>query len=221
MRASCRICDGDVQGGGVVVEGGALAADVEAQAFDHQPQVERLGDQVPGVAGLGAELGAHLDLRADIRDLQPQDHAGGVAMLFDLLELVLVVEGDERLVPPDLAERVPVLDRIGEDDPVPDVEVLVLLLEVPDVLVDLHELVVGGHVEACAFLEQRLDDFLVGVRLDGVVRLDAGQVLLERAVVGPDHLVVDDEQGRAVLLGQFERLFLHVVRCIPSNGLSR
>ena len=166
---------------------------------------------MPGVAGLGPELGAHLHLRADVRHLQPQDHAGGVAVLLDLPELVLVVEGDERLVPLDLAQRVPVLDRVGEDDPVPDVEVLVLLLEVPDVLVDLHELVVGGHVEARAFLEQRLDDLLVGIRLDGVVRLDAGQVLLERAVVLPDHVVVDDEQGRAVLLGQLERLFHHIL----------
>jgi len=80
---------------------------------------------------------------------------------------------------------------------------------VGDVLVDLHELVVGSHVEAGPLVEQRFDDLRVGVGLDGVVRLHPRQMRLERAVVLPDPVVVDDKQGSPVLARQREGSFLH------------
>ena len=55
---------GQVQGLHVVVEVGALAAHVEAQALDHQAGVEGRLDQVHGLARRGAELGRQLDHRA-------------------------------------------------------------------------------------------------------------------------------------------------------------
>jgi hypothetical protein len=46
-----------------------------------------------------------------------------------------------------------------------------------DVVVDLHEFVVGRHIEAGALFKQRFDDLLLRVGLHRVVTLDAGQVL--------------------------------------------
>ena len=49
-------------------------------------------------------------------------------------------------------------------------------------------------------LVEGLDDGRVGVGLDGVVGLHAGQVLLELGVVAAQFVVVHHEQRRAVFL---------------------
>jgi len=47
------------------------------------------------------------------------------------------------------------------------------------VFVHLHELVVRGHIEARAFIEQGLDDLLIRICFYRVIALDPRQVLLK------------------------------------------
>ena len=82
-----------------------------------------------------------------------------------------------------------------------------------DVLVHQAKLGHRGHVETRAGFVKRLDDRRIGIRLHRVVRLHARQVLLERRVVLAQFVVVDDEQRRAVFLGQF----LEHARCEITN----
>jgi hypothetical protein len=123
-------------------------------------------------------------------------------VLLDLADLLKVVVGDQRLVLVQLLERLGGLDGVGVDDLVPDPCLALAGGEVLDVLVDDEKLRHAGHVETGAHLVERLDDGGVGVGLDGVIGLDARQVLLELEVVGPQDLVVHHKQRRAVLLGQ-------------------
>ena len=64
----------------------------------------------------------------------------------------------------------------------------------------------GGHVEAGARLVEGPHDGRIGVGLDRVVGLHAGQVFLELCEVAAELVVVDHEQRRAVLAGQLQRL---------------
>ena len=63
---------------------------------------------------------------------------------------------------------------------------------------DDAELRHGGDVEAAAGVVKGLHDGRVGVGLDGVVGLDAGQVTFELGVVAAQLVVVHHEQRGAV-----------------------
>ena len=67
---------GEVQRLHVVLEVGRLAADVEADALDHQPGAVGLEDEVDRLARGGAELGGELHHRAGVGHLQAQRQAG-------------------------------------------------------------------------------------------------------------------------------------------------
>ena len=172
---------GEVERGDVVLEVRGLAADVEAQALDDQARLVRGEDEVHGFAGRGAELRGQLDHRAGVGHLEAQREPGLRGVLLDLLDLLVVVVGDQRLVRVQLLQRLVGLDGIGVDDLVPDPILPLLVGHVLDVLIDDAELRHRGHVETRARLVKRLDDGGIGVGLDRVVGLDAGQVLLERA----------------------------------------
>ena len=127
----------------IVLEVGALAADVEADPLDHQPGVERRPDEVDGLAGGGAELARQFDHRPRcwapcIRRHRP---ACG-ACLLDLADLLQVVVGDQRLVLVQFLQRLGGLDGVGVDDLVPDPVLPLPGRQVLDVLVDDQEL---GH----------------------------------------------------------------------------
>ncbi len=167
--------------GHVVLEVRGLAADVEAQALDDQARLVGGEDQIHRLARGGAELGGQLDHRAGVGHLDAQGQSRLRGVLLDLLDLLVVVVGHQRLVLVQLLQRFVGLDRIGVDDLVPDPVLPLLVGQVLDVLVDDPELRHRGHVEAAAGLVERLHDGRVGVGLDGVVGLDAGQVRLNWA----------------------------------------
>jgi hypothetical protein len=62
-----------------------------------------------------------------------------------------------------------------------------------EVLVDLHELVVGGHIEAGAFVKEGPDDLRMRVGFDGVIALDPREMFFENPIVCPDLPMVEDE----------------------------
>ena len=68
-----------------ILKVGALTADVEAQALDHQTQVKGGDDQIHGLAWIAAELGGEFDHRAGVGHAQAQDQAGVRGELFDFL----------------------------------------------------------------------------------------------------------------------------------------
>ena len=104
-------------------------------------------------------------------------------MLGDLLDLFLVVIGDQRLVAVKFTQGFDRLDRIGINDFVPD-EVLPLLgWQVLDQAVDRMEFLHAGNIEAAAKLIEGFDDCWVAVDLDGVVGLHPGEVLSEGRIV--------------------------------------
>ena len=192
----------------VVLEVRGLAADVEADALDGEADAVGLEDHVDGLAGRGAELRGQLDHRAGVGNLETEGETGVGRVLLDLVDLLDVVEGHERLVLVELLEGGLRLDRVGVDDLVPDPVLPLLGRHALDVLVHGLELGHRGDVEAGALLEERLHDLGQRVGLHGEVGLHAGQVALEGAVVLPELVVVDDEERRAVFLGELLELGL-------------
>ena len=193
---------GDVQGLHVVVVVRRLAAHVEAQPLDDQTRLVGRDDQIDGLAGVGPEFGRKLDHRPRVGHLDPQHQSCLGRVAADLVDFIDVVVSHQRLVLVQVLQRLLVLDRIGVDDLVPDVILPLFFRQRPDKLVDDIELRQGGHVEAAAGLVERLDDRRVGVRLHGIIRLHAGEAFLKPRVVLPQHVVIDDEQRRAVLFGE-------------------
>ena len=193
---------GQLQGLGEIVVIGRLAADVEAEALDHEAGVEGRLDEVDGLAGGGAELRGELDHRPRIGHANPQRQAGMGRPAANLGDLRHVVVGHQRLVGIEFLQGLVRLDGVGVDDLVPDEVLPRLGRQRLDVLVDDEELGHRGHVEAGPGLVERLDDRRVGIGLHGIVGLHARQQPLEAGVVTPQDRVVHDEQRRAVLLGQ-------------------
>ena len=187
----------------IVLEIGRLAADVKTDALDDEARLGRREDEVHGLARRGAEFGGQLDHGPGIRHLEAQRQSGIGGVLLDLSDFLPVVEGDQRLVLVQLLQRFGGLGRVGVDDLVPDPILPRPGGQVLDVLVDDHELRHRGDVEASALLVERAHDGGIGVRLDRVIDLHAGQVTPELAVVFPQRGVVDHEERRAVLLRQF------------------
>ena len=186
----------------------ALAADVEREALDGEPVLVGVGDQIHRLAGERAKLARQLHHRTGVGHPQPQGEAGVRRVLRDFLDLFVIVVGHQRLVAVELLQRLHRLDRVGVDDLVPD-EILPLLgRQLGDVLVDGVKLLHARHVEAAAELVERLHYCRVAVDLHGVVDLHPREMLAEQGVVLAEFVVVDDEQGRAVLLGEIEQLFL-------------
>ena len=97
---------------------------------------------------------------------------------------------------------------IGVDDPIPDEVLPLLLRQVLHVFVNRQELGHAGDVEARARLVEGPHDLRGAVGLDGVIDLHARQVLAELRVVLPQHLVVHDDERRAVRLCQPKQRFL-------------
>ena len=185
----------------------ALAADVEGEPLDGEIMLVGVFDQLHRLARQGAKLARELHHRAGVRHAEPQRQAGVRRVLGDLLHFLVVVVGHQRLVAVEFAERLDRLDRIGIDDLVPD-EVLPLLRgQLLDVLVDRVEFLHARHVEAAAEFVEGLHDRGITVDLHGVVDLHPREVLAEEFVVFPQLVVVDDEEGRAVLLGEREECF--------------
>ncbi len=142
----------------VVLEVRRLAPDVEADSLDDEPPPVGLEDQVHRLAGERAELRRQFDHRPGVRHLEAQRKARMRRVLPDLLDLLEVVEGDERLVLVEFRERLDGLDRVGVDDAVPDPLLPLARRHVLDVLVDELELGHRRHVETRALVEERADD---------------------------------------------------------------
>ena len=123
-------------------------------------------------------------------------------MAGDLDHFLVVVVRDERLVLIQLLERRDRLDRVRVDNPIPDERLSRLVRQVLHVLVDVQELGDARDVEAPACLIERPHDLRRAVGLDRVVDLRARNVLAKFRVVVAQHLVVDDDEGCAVRLGQ-------------------
>lgn len=75
-----------------------------------------------------------------------------------------------------------------------------LFVEVLYILVDLHEFVVRGDIETRSFFEQCFNNLLLGVGFYRIVTLNPRQVSFECPVIFPQFIMVNNEQGRAVLL---------------------
>ena len=202
----------------VVLRVGALAADVEREPLDDEIVVVGILDQVNRLAGQGSKLTRELHHRAGVGHAEPQCEARMRRVLGDLLDLLMVVIGHQRLVAVELLERLNGLDRVGVDDLVPDEVLTLLRRELGDVLVDGAKLLNARHVEAAAEVVEGLHDRRVAVDLHCVVDLHAGKVLTEQRVVFPQFGVVDDEQGTAVLLDEFEERLLIHAWCLPSGN---
>jgi hypothetical protein len=129
-------------------------------------------------------------------------------MFPDLLQLVPVVVGDQRLVVVQRLQRFARLDRVGVNDLVPDEILARFRRQVLDVGVDLLELRPARHVEARPAVVQRLEDLRRRVRLDRVVRLHLRHRPAERGIVPPDHVMVDHDDRRAVFGGERLQLLL-------------
>ena len=209
----------EVEGLDVVLRIRALAADVEREPLDDKIVLVGILDQPDGLSRQGAELARQLNHRAGVRHPHPQREPGVRRVLGDLLHLLVVVIGDEGAVLVELAERLRRLDRVGVDDLVPDEVLPGLLREMLDELMDGVEFLHARHVEAATGLVEGLDDRRIAVDLHGVVDLHPGEVLAEGGVVAAQFGVVDDEQGRAVGLGELEqRGGSHVAFCQPPSG---
>ena len=153
-----------------------------------------------------AEFRGQLHHGSRVGNLDPQHQAGLRRVLLDLADFGQIVESHQRLVRIELHQGPVVFDRMGIDDLVPD-EVLPLLVgQRLDVLVDQPELGNRRHVETGPRSVQRLDDGGIRVRLDGVVGLHAGELLLELFIVPAQHIVIHHEQRRAMFAGQFLEL---------------
>ena len=201
---------GQVQCLDVVLDVRALAADVETQPLDFELVVARERDQVHRLAGRRPELARELHHRPGVGHAQPQHEARVRRVPGDLDHFFIVVVGDERLVRIELLERLGRLDGIGVDDAIPDEVLSLLLRQVLDVLVDGQELGHAGDVETRTRLVERPHDLRGAVGLDRVIDLHARQVLAELRVVLPQHLVVHDDERRAVRLRQAkQRLLVH------------
>ena len=98
---------GQLERGDVVLEVRGLAADMEAQALDHQPRLVRGEDEVHRFARGGAELGGELHHGAGVGHLDAQGQPGQRGVLLDLLDLLVVVVGDQRLVLVELLQASP------------------------------------------------------------------------------------------------------------------
>ena len=192
----------------VILRIGALAADVKRQPFHHQVMVMGILDEVDRFARQGAEFAGEFYHRPRVGHAESEGQAGVRRVLGDLLHLLVIVVGDQRLVAVELVKGLDRLDRIGVDDLVPDEILAGLGGKFPDVFVDRVELLHAGDVETPAKLVERLHDRRITVDLDGVVDLHARKVLAEEGIVFPQFGVVDDEEGRAMFLGEVEEGFL-------------
>ena len=195
----------EVEGLDVVLRIRALAADVERQPLDDEIVLVGILNEPDGLSRQGAKLARQLHHRAGVRHAHPQRQPGVRRVLGDLLHLLVVVVGDEGTVLVELAERLGRLDRVGVDDLVPDEVLARLLGEILDEMMDGVELLHARHIEAAAGLIEGLDDRRIAVDLHGVVDLHPGEVLAEGGVVAAQFGVVDDEQRRAVGLGELEQ----------------
>ena len=109
-----------------VLEVGALAADVEAQALDDEP--DSRAACMRSTASPGSQPNFDESSTIDpVFGTRSRTHQAGVRrVLGDLLHLRQVVEGDERLVFVQRLQRLLRLHGVGVDDFVPD-EILPLL----------------------------------------------------------------------------------------------
>ena len=126
----------------------------------------------------------------------------------DLDHLFVVIVGDQRLVGIQPLERFNRLDRVRVNDAIPDEILPLLRRKMLDLFVNGQELGHAGDVETGSGIVERLHDRRVAVGLDRVVDLHARQILAELVVVFAQHLVVHDDQRRAVLLGQLKQCLL-------------
>src|SRR5262249_4143380 len=134
----------------VVLRIGALAADVEAESFDHKLVVVREGDKVDRLAGQRPKLAGKLDHRSGVGHAQAQHQARVRGVPGDLLHLLVIVIGHERFVWIELLERLDGLDRVGVDDAVPN-EILALFgWQLLDAIMHGHELSYTGDIETAA-----------------------------------------------------------------------
>ncbi len=81
----------------VVLEVRALAADMETQALDDEPVVERLDDQVHCFPGWAPNLLENSTMEPVFGRPEAQDEPGMGSMVADLQDLIVVVECNEGL----------------------------------------------------------------------------------------------------------------------------
>ncbi len=126
----------------------------------------------------------------------------------DLDHLFVVIVGDQRLVRIQPLERFNRFDRVRVNDAIPDEILPLFRRKMLDLFVNVQELGHAGDVETGSGIVERLHDRGVVVSLDRIVDLHARQVLSELLVVFPKHLMVHDDERRAVFLGQLKQSFL-------------
>ena len=123
-------------------------------------------------------------------------------VLPDFFQLGQVIISDQWLVLVERPQRFFRLRRVGVDDLVPDEILLRFWWEAFNVFIDQHELRQRGHIEARPGFVERADDGRFRIGFDGVVSLHLRQMLFELGVVLPNDVVVNHDNGRAVLVGE-------------------
>ena len=170
-----------------------LRADVERNADDLDARPCRgLNERHRGLR-IAAELAGqvHHRVRAAVRQAQQQPRA--VAVGPELGEFVRVVHDEgrdavfERVADVDIA-----LDRVRVD----------AARGLDTGGADAIHLAIGGEIEPGALRGQHPDDRRIGLRLQRVMQVHAGQGRRERAVLSPDDVAVDEQQRRAESRGQ-------------------
>ncbi len=126
-------------------------------------------------------------------------------MVADLQDLVVVVEGDQRLVLIQRFQRVNRLYGIGVDDLVPYPVLALFWGEFPDVFVHDHELGHGCDIKAAPDIVQGLHNLGIGIGFHCKIDLHIRHVTLELPVILPEFLVIDYKNGGAVLFGKFQQ----------------
>ena len=93
----------------IVTDIHALASHVEAQALYGHPHTESLLDKVIGPGRCHPEFGIEFHYGAGVRYGEAEDEPRRIAVTLYLLKLILIVEGDERPVGPEVLEGFDVL----------------------------------------------------------------------------------------------------------------
>ena len=129
-------------------------------------------------------------------------------MLGDLLDFLVVVVCDERLVAIEFLQRLNRLDRIGINNPIPDEILPFLGGQFLDQFVDCVKLLHACHIKTAAEVVESFHNLRVAVDFNGIVNLHAGKVLVKKRVIFAQFAVVDNKQRGAMCLGKLQECFL-------------
>ena len=124
-------------------------------------------------------------------------------MFPDFVNLLGIVKSHQRLVLIQFLECLPVLDRVGINDLVPDIILALFVRHPPDVAVHQIEFGDGSYIEAGTDIIERFNYGGIRIGLYGVIGLDPRQAPCELGIIAAHGVMIHDEEGRALLTGQF------------------